>query len=124
MLARWCSRPRLSANSSAACSWPVAGGSPSAGSRASAAAVASIQRSAAAASSGSPSQGEQVRLIALVIDRDDAVGEQEEGVGQLGAVGGGGAAVGLALVAEVAHEAAVEVERELWRGGVQARELA
>ena len=62
--------------------------------------------------------------IELVVDDEQPVGEQQEGVGQLGGVDVGGAAVGLALVAEVADETAVERERHVRSVGVKPRELA
>jgi hypothetical protein len=66
---------------------------------------------------------QHVRLLEAVVDDDEPVGQQQERVGQLGLVRRGRAAVGLQLVAEVADEAAVEVERQLGALRVQAREL-
>ena len=61
-------------------------------------------------------------MALLVIEGDQAVGEDEGGVGGRGAVGGGAAALGLELVAEVAGEAAVEVEGQVGaRDGAGAR---
>ena len=57
------------------------------GSRASAAAVASAQRRAGVVvAAAGRRERKHVRLAALVIERDDAVGEQQERVGQLRAV--------------------------------------
>ena len=60
----------------------------------------------------------------VVVEGDQPVAEHERGVGQRRAVHELAAAVGLELVAEVAGEAAGEVERQPGRIGVQARELA
>ena len=51
-------------------------------------------------------EGEDVGAVARVVDGDDAVGEHQQRVGQVGAVDVGRAAVGLQLVAEVADVAA------------------
>ena len=100
-------------------------GSASAGRSSSAAAVAASHASAPARPSAPPSLSASTCVCSRrVIDDDEPVGEQQERVGQLGLVGGGRAAVGLQLVAEIADEAAVEVERQLGALGVQARELA
>jgi allophanate hydrolase subunit 2 len=56
---------------------------------------------------------EEVDTSLLVVEGEDAVGEQEDGVRQRRPVDDRAAAVGLQLVAEVADEPAVEVEREL-----------
>ncbi len=60
----------------------------------------------------------------IVVEGDQAVAEHERGVGQRRAVHEPAAAVGLELVAEVAGEAAGEVERQIPRVGAQALELA
>ncbi len=56
---------------------------------------------------------EQVGGLLVVVERDQPVGEHEGRVGQRGLEGVVALAVGLQLVAEVAHEAAVEVERQV-----------
>ena len=56
---------------------------------------------------------EQVGAPPRVLDRDHTVGEQQNGVRNVRAVHGGRAAVGLALVAEVADEAAEQAARQL-----------
>ena len=63
-------------------------------------------------------------MVLLVVEGDEAVGEDEGGVGVRGAVGVGAGAVGFELIAEVADEAAVEVEGEVGGEGAQALELA
>jgi hypothetical protein len=59
----------------------------------------------------------------LVVEGDYAVGEDEGGIGGVGAVGGGAVALGLELVTEVADEAAAEVEGELGAERAQSRQL-
>ncbi len=59
-----------------------------------------------------------------MIEGEQAVGEEERGVRQRGVVRALAAAVGLELVAEVADEAAVEVERQPRIGQAQAAHLA
>ena len=59
-----------------------------------------------------------------VVERDQPVGEDERGVGQsVASYGQVAVAVGLELVAEVADEAAVEVERQVVREVAQAAHL-
>src|SRR5215208_7156939 len=66
---------------------------------------------------------DEVDLALVVVERDQPVAEHQRGVGQRGAVGELAPVFGLELVAEVAGEAAGEVERQLGRVGVQALEL-
>jgi hypothetical protein len=64
-------------------------------------------------------EGEDVGALTGVVDGDDAVGEHQRRVREVGAVHVGGAAVGLQLVAEVAdvaaHQPAVDADRRLRR---------
>ena len=62
-------------------------------------------------------QTQEVGAVLLVVESDEAIGEEEAGVGQVGLVGRGVAALGLELVAEVADEAAVELEGEVGQVG-------
>ncbi len=63
-------------------------------------------------------------MALLVVEADQAVGEDEGGVGGGGAVGRPAAAVGLELVAKVAGKAAIEVEGQLAGELAQAAQLA
>src|SRR4051794_29683061 len=58
-------------------------------------------------------EAEKVDAVGLVVEGDDAVGEEKRGVRVLGFMERGVAALGLELIAEVADEAAVELEGEV-----------
>src|SRR6476646_141283 len=58
-------------------------------------------------------QTQEIGDLFLVVESDHAVAEDEGSVGLVGGVTGGAAALGLHLVAEVADEAAVELEGEV-----------
>ena len=73
---------------------------------------------------GRVGEREQVDAALVVVEGDQPVAEHERGVGQRRPVHERASTLGLELVAEVAREAAGEVERQLRSGGTQTLELA
>src|SRR5436305_8802172 len=69
-------------------------------------------------------EAEEVGVALLVIEGDQAIGEDQGGVGRSGAVGRGAVALGLELVTEIAGKAAVEVEGDVSARRAPSRQFA